>query len=207
MNTPPKIACNASPFPLPTWIESWLQKTGTGLVEAQPGHAGFMSMVIELSRLNYQQGPTQEQGGPFAAAIVHSPTRTLISIGVNRVVPLGTSIAHAEMIAITRAQQALGQFSLRSEKDAERPYTLYTSAQMCAMCLGAVCWSGVGEVVFGAQAIDTERLTGFDEGPIHPQWREELESRDIKVTGPISSDKANAALKEYKNQNKQIYAG
>ena len=205
MKTPPKIAFDASTFPLPGWIESWLQTTGINLIEAQPGHAGFMSMVIELSRLNYQTGATQEQGGPFAAAVVHSASGRLISIGVNRVVPLGTSIAHAEMIAITRAQQALGQFSLRSEDSSERPYTLYTSAQMCAMCLGAVCWSGVGEVVFGAQADDTERLTGFDEGPIHPHWRQELESRQIKVTGPILSNKANAALQEYKIQNKQIY--
>lgn len=198
---------NTAHFSIPEWIQPWLQTEGKALIDAQPGHAGFMSMVIELSRLNYQKGKTQEQGGPFAAAVVHKQTGDVLSIGVNRVIPLNTSIAHAEMVALTRAQQALGQFSLRTAQSEERPYILYTSAQMCAMCLGAVCWSGVGEVVFGATANETERLTGFDEGPIHPQWREELESRGIKVTGPVLPKKAQKVLEEYKNQEKIIYAG
>ena len=78
---------------------------------------------------------------------------------------------------------------------------------MCAMCLGAVCWSGIGEVVFGAQAKDTEKLTGFDEGPIHPEWRQELERRHIKVIGPVLAEEAQLVLKEYKTLNKIIYAG
>lgn len=193
-------------YALPSWIEPWIASEGQALLKAQSGHAGFMNLVIELSRLNYQLGAPEEQGGPFAAAVVHRDTQRIISVGVNRVVPLKTATAHAEIIALTSAQQLLGQFSLRQES-LERPYILYTSAQMCAMCLGAVCWSGIGEVVFGARASDTERLTGFDEGPIHPKWRQELEIRGIKVTGPMLDNKAKQVLEDYKTQDKTIYAG
>lgn len=193
-------------FQLPEWISAWFSTHGSRIIANQPGHAGYMQMVIELSRLNFQQDAPETHGGPFAAAVVHKPSGKVLSLGVNQVVPLHTSIAHAEIMAIAGAQQQLRRFSLADPHHAnERPYTLYTSAQMCAMCLGAVCWSGVGEVVYGAQAEDTERLTGFDEGPIHPQWREELESRHIKVIGPVLSEQASAVLQEYKRLNKIVY--
>ena len=197
-------------FTLPTWVNSWLETTGRDLIASAPGDQGYMKMVIALAKENFMQGAEDEQGGPFAAAVIHKPTGEILSLGINRVVPLHTSTAHAEMVALARAQQTLGQFSLRQENhldEDDRPYTLYTSAQMCAMCLGAVCWSGVGEVVYGAKAEDTEKLTGFDEGPIHPHWKEELEKRGIKVTGPVLAQEANAVLKAYKDQSHIIYAG
>jgi tRNA(Arg) A34 adenosine deaminase TadA len=204
----PHTTFTGSAFPLPDWVTPWLNTKGQDIIASQPGHAGFMKMVIELSRLNFQDSSLESQnGGPFAAAVVHKPTGEVISIGVNRVIPLNTSIAHAEIIALAGAQQQLGQFTLKNTDSEERPYTLYTSAQMCAMCLGAVCWSGIGEVVFGAKAEDTERLTGFDEGPIHPQWRDELQRRNIKVVGPVLAEQANHILQKYKALGKTIYAG
>ena len=197
-------------FTLPTWVNSWLETTGRDLIASASGDQGYMRMGIALAKENFMQGAEDEQGGPFAAAVIHKPTGEILSLGINRVVPLHTSTAHAEMVALARAQQTLGQFSLRQENhldEDDRPYTLYTSAQMCAMCLGAVCWSGVGEVVYGAKAEDTEKLTGFDEGPIHPHWKEELEKRGIKVTGPVLAQEANAVLKAYKDQSHIIYTG
>ena len=191
-------------FPLPSWIDQWLQSQPITTTR-NASHTQRMAFVIELAAQNYQQGSPQEQGGPFAAAVFHKETGALLSVGVNRVIPLNTCTAHAEIIALTRAQQHLKQFCLRNDQD--RPYILYTSAQMCAMCLGAICWSGVGEVVYGAKAADTERLTGFDEGPIHPHWQQELESRHIKVTGPILEKQAQVILQNYKLQNKVIYSG
>ena len=48
------------------------------------------------------------------------------------------------------------------------------------MCYGAIIWSGVTSVVTNVGP-EMEEITGFDEGPLHPMWREELRSRGIDL--------------------------
>ena len=48
-------------------------------------------------------------------------------------------------------------------------FQIVVNAQMCAMCLGAVIWSGVKEVCYAATSREVEQITGFDEGPL-PQY-------------------------------------
>ncbi|MEZ6125005.1 MAG: hypothetical protein R3C49_17815 [Planctomycetaceae bacterium] len=62
-----------------------------------------MQFVLKLGAWNV----AQKTGGPFAAAIFCRETAELISIGVNRVVSLSCSLAHAEAVAIALAQQRL----------------------------------------------------------------------------------------------------
>ena len=81
---------------------------------------------------------------------------------------------------------------------------LVTSAQPCIMCAGAVLWSGVKSLLFGASAEDVEAITGFDEGPLHPKWREELEKRGVRVMGPLLESEANVVLRDYVKTG-QIY--
>jgi len=202
---------------LPYWLCLWLETQGVAAIrDAQSTHA-IMDIVIQLALNNFtlcdQINPSSHNettdnhdpvGGPFAAAVIHRDTQELLGVGVNRVVANRASIAHAEIMALTMAQEKLGHFTLSCVND--RPFVLYTSAQMCAMCCGAVVWSGVSEVIFAATAKDTEALTGFDEGPIHPQWREELERRGIKVTGPIQRKQARLVLQKYHDTGNTIYA-
>lgn len=157
-----------------------------------------MALAIEFSRLNVEYGT----GGPFGAAVFDTDSGRLIAAGVNRVVPLNASIAHAEMLAICGAQQMLGSFDLRAEGLPR--CELVTSCEPCAMCFGAIPWSGVCRVVCGATAADAERI-GFDEGPRHPDWVAELERRGIEVLTRVCHDDAARVLAGYQAGQGLIY--
>ncbi|KAL9187637.1 hypothetical protein ACHAXT_006015 [Thalassiosira profunda] len=82
----------------------------------------MMSLAIHMSDRNITEGT----GGPFGAAIFerHPPTAaepggccTLVSVGVNRVVPLGNSTLHGETVAIQLAQRRVGSFTLQLDAE------------------------------------------------------------------------------------------
>jgi len=159
-----------------------------------------MRLVIEFSRLNGQQGT----GGPFGAAIFRMDTWHLVAVGVNRVQALNSSMAHAEMVAIMQAQRSMQSFDLGAE--GFPACELVTSTEPCAMCFGALPWSGVRQLVCGATSHDAEQI-GFDEGPKHPLWMDELESRGIHVITGVRRREAVAVLKDYHAAGGLIYNG
>ena len=157
-----------------------------------------MNFVIDLSESNI----TNRTGGPFGAAIFESGTGILIAVGVNLVVQTRCSLAHAEMVTILLAQQKLGTYDLGGPS---LPiYELVTSSEPCAMCYGALPWSGVRRLICGARAEDAKNI-GFNDGPKPEKWVEELENRKIKVIRDISRDRAVRALKRYKQLGGEIY--
>ena len=128
----------------------------------------------------------------------------MIAAGVNRVEPLGLSPAHAEVMAIAFAQRRLGLRDLGH--DAANPHELVTSSQPCLMCLGAVLWSGVTSLAYGAEAADVEAILGFDEGPLPPDWTSELRRRGIRVRGGGAlRAEAVAVLDLYKKRGGTVY--
>lgn len=157
-----------------------------------------MQLVIELARLNVRHGT----GGPFAAAIFDMDDGRLIVAAVNRVVPLNSSIAHAELLAIATAQQALGSFDLAAMGMPR--CELVVSCEPCAMCFGALPWSGIRRLVCGARAEDAERI-GFDEGPRQPDWLEELERRGIEVVCDVRRNEATRVFDAYLAEGGAIY--
>jgi tRNA(Arg) A34 adenosine deaminase TadA len=156
-----------------------------------------MRWVIRWSAENVERGE-----GPFAAAVFDMESGRCVSAGVNRVVSGCCSAAHAEMMALMLAQQALGHFSL-AEKGR---FVLSSSAQPCAQCFGAIPWSGVIALEYGASREDVEAI-GFDEGPVHPAWREELEARGIQVSGPLLQTEAAEVLQAYARRGGEVYNG
>jgi tRNA(Arg) A34 adenosine deaminase TadA len=127
---------------------------------------------------------------------------TLVSVGVNSVVRLKNSTLHAEMLAIMLAQQRVGSYTLlRSELP---PHELVSSCDPCAMCLGAVLWSGVRRLVAGADRADACALD-FDEGPIFPESYAYLSARGVTITRGALRDEAVAVLELYRRQGGPIY--
>lgn len=157
-----------------------------------------MRLAIDLSQRNVEHGT----GGPFGAAIFHDETGEVFSLGVNQVVPQHCSAAHAEVMAIMAAQKKVKNFSPEVQK-----YHLASSAQPCAMCTGALAWSGLSRLTYAATKEDVERLTGFDEGPLHPQWQTELQRRGIQTSSHILRDEACQTLKFYKDNAGIVYNG
>jgi tRNA(Arg) A34 adenosine deaminase TadA len=157
-----------------------------------------MRLVIELARQNVRR----KTGGPFGAGIFDLATHTLVAPGVNLVVAAGCSVAHAEIVAITVAEQLVGSYDL-GHRDLPG-YELVSSVAPCAMCLGAIPWSGVRRLVCGAREEDARRI-GFDEGTKPPSWVAALEQRRVTVIQDVCQEEAAAVLDEYAREGGRIY--
>jgi tRNA(Arg) A34 adenosine deaminase TadA len=157
-----------------------------------------MRLAIELARQNV----VRATGGPFGAAIFDSATGALVSVGVNSVVRLNNSALHAEMLAIMMAQHRLGSYTLAGSPPVS--YDLVSSCDPCAMCLGAVLWSGVRRMITGADRDDATALS-FEEGPVFPQSYRYLEERGVTITRSVLRQEAAAVLELYRRQGGQIY--
>jgi tRNA(Arg) A34 adenosine deaminase TadA len=180
-------------FSLPEWISEYV--TGVARIEKI---ADRMKYVIEASRLNVKH----KTGGPFAAAVFEKDSGQLVSLGVNLVTTQGLSFLHAEMVAIALAQKKLGTYDLGT---GELPtHELVTSTEPCAMCFGAIPWSGVRRVVTAASDADA-RAIGFDEGPKVLDWQKALEERGIAVLANVLREDASAVLVNYAAQDGHIY--
>ena len=180
-------------FRLPDWVSGFVGE-GEVVCSSIEERMGF---VVGASRENVRRGT----GGPFGAGVFDSAGR-LISLGVNIVEANNCSVLHAEIVAIALAQKALGRYDISD--GGKEDYELVTSTEPCAMCFGAVPWSGVSTLVCGARDEDA-RSIGFDEGPKLPNWVEALESRGITVVRDVLRDEAVAVLQEYAEHGGTIY--
>lgn len=158
-----------------------------------------MRAVIRFSQLNIDH----QTGGPFAAAVFEKDSGRLISIGVNRVIPLNCSAAHAEIVAISMAQKMLGTFDLGGS--GIPLMQLVVNWRPCVMCYGAVLWSGIKSLVVAGSGPELEDITGFDEGPMHPDWINELERRGIEFIDNILDLEACRIFETYKERNMFVY--
>lgn len=186
--------------PLIITLPNWLSDVVTSATQPFDTVDRRMQLAIALSRRNVEHG-----GGPFGAA-VFSGSR-LIAVGVNRVLDTGYSIAHAEIVALTAAQQALRPegAALGTEPTASPgPLTLVTSTEPCCQCFGALIWSGVDHLVCGATTADAEAI-GFDEGPKPLAWPDVLRARGFTVQQEVLRDEARAVLEEYARRGGSIY--
>lgn len=160
-----------------------------------------MKHVIRFARLNIEH----ETGGPFAAGLFEKATGKPIVIGVNRVIPLNNSSAHAEVVTLMMGQKILDTYDLGGEGLPD--YQLVINAQPCAMCYGSIPWSGVRSVVIAASGAQVEAITGFDEGPVHPQWQSEYQRRGIEVIENVLAEEACAVLKAFADSGAEVYNG
>lgn len=155
-----------------------------------------MAVAVELAERNVAEG-----GGPFGAAVFTS-AGAFVAPGVNRVVPSAVPVAHAEIVAIGLAGQVVGSWDIATRGS----YELYTSTEPCAMCLGAVPWSGVQHLICGARDSDA-RSVGFDEGSKPPEWESDLVDAGIRVSRDVLRDRAVAVLQSYASSGGTIYNG
>ena len=195
MRGPSKIATiTGSPFNLPAWAKLTVRQQKMPLVSRMDR----MRFVIRLAMENVERG----RGGPFGAAVFEAKKGTLVSIGVNIVTIANCSHSHAEMVALANAQKELKNFDLGATGFPE--HELVTSCEPCAMCYGAIPWSGVRMLVCGARCEDAEAI-GFDEGPKPKAWARALEVRGISVAQNVCRKEAVSVLQEYKKRGGMIY--
>jgi tRNA(Arg) A34 adenosine deaminase TadA len=157
-----------------------------------------MRLSIELARQNVLCGT----GGPFGAAIFERSSGVLLSVGVNSVVRLSNSTLHAEMLAIMMAEQRIGLYTLAGSPSVS--YEIVSSCDPCAMCLGAMLWSGVSRLVSGANRNDATALS-FEEGPVFPESYTYLEQRGVTIRRGVLRQEAAAVLELYRLEGGPIY--
>lgn len=178
---------------LPPWAHDFVRPD-----QRFPTVSERMAVAVELSRLNM----VEETGDPFGAAVFDLSTFRPLALGVNLVMPTSSPAAHAEVVAICLAGQALGNYDLGM--GGGNPTELVTSCSPCAMCLGAVPWSGVSSLVIAAREEDA-RSVGFDEGNRPPDWVDGLRRRGIEVTEDVLRAEAVEVLRHYVNEGGVVY--
>jgi len=181
-------------FRIPDWLTEW-EATLPKTVE---NDETAMQVALKAARMNVEQ----HTGGPFGAIVVDETDRSIFSVGVNLVVFSRSSVLHAEMVAMMRAQ--LRRRFHRVGGASHVRTTLYTSAEPCAMCMGAIPWSGIDRVVCGASDADV-RKTGFDEGHKPPDWVAAYALRGIAVTTDVLRSEAVCVLEDYRRAGGVVY--
>ena len=128
--------------------------------------------------LREAQQALSEKEIPIGAVVVWGDR--IIGRGHNMTERLHDPTAHAEMIALTAATQAVGGKYLQD-------CTLYVTVEPCPMCAGALNWSQVGRIVYGAQ--DPRRgYSLFSPSLLHPKTR---------VTGGVLGDECAALMTDF----------
>lgn len=179
-------------------LPPWLVEDLPSLPAALPTDEEQMDLANALADRNWRAG----NGGPFAALVVDDGTGELLAVGVNVVLSSGLSALHAEVTALTLAQQRLGSWDLGAG-DARR--RLVVNARPCVQCYGATLWSGVRSLLIGADGPEVEQATGFDEGPMVEGWAEQLAARGIDLRMGVRREQALAVLRAYGASDSLVY--
>lgn len=131
----------------------------------------------------------EEGRHPFGALIVNEKGETVVEALNNSARPKGDPTQHAETVACSLAARVLSEAELAH-------CTLYTSTEPCAMCAGAIYWTGVGRVVFGLAESGLLRYTGSHAAnpTLDLPCREVFArgQRRITVFGPLLEEEAGA---------------
>ena len=147
-------------------------------------HEFYLRRAIEISKEAREAGNT-----PFGALLVNKEGEIIMEQG-NIEITEKICTGHAEAILAARASH---EYSREFLWDC----TLYTTAEPCAMCAGAIYWANIGRVVYGMTERRLLELTGSNEQ--NPTF--DLPCRDvfakgqkaIEVVGPVEAVEVEAA--------------
>jgi len=115
-----------------------------------------MMLALKEARIAFEEDEI-----PIGAVVVLH--EKVIARGRNMTEKLNDPTAHAEMIALTSAFNSLGSKYLPEA-------SLYVTVEPCVMCAGAIYWSKLGRIVYGAEDEKNgyKRTTGSN-WPFHPK--------------------------------------
>jgi len=161
----------------------------TAAVASTPNTEALTELDIRLLRETIHLSEQSKQRGrhPFAALVADRQGNIVATAGNNSMPPEGDPTQHAELSAAAAAAKVRTPQELAD-------CTLYSSAEPCCMCSGAIYWTGIGRVVYALSEHKLLELTG--DHPENPTFslpcREVFArgQRDIEVIGPVMEDEA-----------------
>ena len=138
----------------------------------------FMQQALKEARFAFDEGEV-----PVGAVVVVN--NKVISRGHNEVEKLNDPTAHAEIIALTSAFNFIGAKYLPEA-------TLYVTVEPCLMCAGAMYWSKIGRIVWGAddEKNGHKRITK-EQSPFHQK---------AEITKGILKDECAVLMKDFFRQ-------
>ncbi|MFZ0425695.1 MAG: nucleoside deaminase [Xanthobacteraceae bacterium] len=149
----------------------------------QLDHEEYLRRSFDVARRARTHG-----NHPFGAILVSAAGEVLIETE-NGYLPERDMTGHAERLLATQASKEIDPKILSG-------CTLYTSAEPCAMCAGAIYWAGIGRVVFGLTERRLKTLTGnHAENPtldLPCRIVFAAGQRAVEVIGPLLEDEAAA---------------
>jgi tRNA(Arg) A34 adenosine deaminase TadA len=143
----------------------------------------LMRHAVRLSAERMREGA----GGPFGAIVVRDGE--VIAEGWNCVTSTNDPTAHAEVTAIRRACEVLGNFSLQGCE-------IYASCEPCPMCLAAIYWARLDRIFFANSREDAAAI-GFDDEHIYGEVSKPIEHRVIP-TVRLALPEAEAVFSEWR---------
>ena len=148
----------------------------------------FMARAMELAREAERAGEV-----PVGAVIVRDGA--IVGEGWNRPISTNDPTAHAEVVAIRKACQALGSFQL---DDCE----IYCSCEPCPMCLGAIYWSRPKAIYYANTKTDAAAID-FDDAFIYAEIDRPIEQREV-FTRQLMREEALVAFEKWRTSTKKI---
>ena len=130
------------------------------------GHEELLREAVRLATESVAAG-----GGPFGALVVRDGE--VVSTGTNRVTLDLDPTAHAEIVAVRAACEALGSFQLDG-------CDVYASSEPCPMCLGALYWARPRRVFYASPG-SAAAGAGFDDAFIGDELARPAEARDLEM--------------------------
>lgn len=145
--------------------------------------APYMRAAIEASRQALEAGDM-----PFGASLVKNGQ--LLWVALNKQRTGADCTAHAELVLVREARQALGEQSTVGA-------TVYASGEPCVMCAGAMFWAGISRVVYAATTPDIGATLGGPSLPMRCADALAACSPTVTVEGPFMRDEAVAVLARF----------
>jgi len=151
----------------------------------------FMQTAIALATENVRSGA----GGPFGAVVVKDGA--IIATAANAVTATNDPTAHAEILAVRKACQALNHYQLDGCE-------IYTSCEPCPMCLGAIYWARP-TVVYYANTRAEAAEAGFDDSFIYEQVPLAPHQRELRMIHLPHDEALDSFLKWRASQSRISY--
>lgn len=165
--------------------------SATPAADLSPRDLELLRMTIRLSDESKARGRH-----PFAALVADEHGEVVVTAGNNSMPPEGDPTQHAELVAAAQAARRLTPEQLAR-------CTLFTSAEPCCMCAGAIYWTNIGRVVYALSEHTLLGLTGdHPENPTFSLPCREVFVRGqhkVEVVGPLLEDEAAAPHRGFWN--------
>ena len=147
----------------------------------------FMKIAIDEA----EKGIAAGHGGPFGCVIVKDGK--VIGKGHNEVLLQHDPTCHGEIMTIRNTCKDLGTIDLTGCE-------LYTTAEPCPMCLGAILWANISKVYYGCSISDTDSI-GFRDEVFYDTWNDKAR----EILSELDREDCLRVFDKYKKLRAQRY--